>query len=136
MTEKECWLWLSHVDDMWHGKMKYLYECFGSAKEIYEASEKKLSSLDKLKEARDRANQARQDSEELTDLQTDLKRAMMDSSGASNTKVLNYQDQIKKKLEDMGEDEYTRRLDSIQEALEAEKEQLQRNFDEYFEDYE
>lgn len=50
MTEKECWLWLSHVDDMWHGKMKYLYECFGSAKEIYEASEKKLSSLDKLKE--------------------------------------------------------------------------------------
>ena len=100
-----------------------------------EAIDTEIEALDKLKEARDRANQARQDSEELSDLQSDLKRAMMDSSGASNTKVLDYQEQIREKLDQMGEDEYTRRLDSIQESLEAEKEQLQRNFDEYFEDW-
>lgn len=100
-----------------------------------EAIDTEIEALDKLRDARDRANQAKADSEELSDLQTDLKRAMMDSSGASNTKVLDYQEQIKQKLEDMGEDEYTRRLDSIQESLEDEKEQLQRNFDEYFEDW-
>jgi hypothetical protein len=100
-----------------------------------ESIDKEIEALDKLREARDRANQAKQDSEELSDLQSDLKRAMMDSSGASNTKVLDYQDQIRDKLEQMGEDEYTRRLDAITEALEDEKEQLQRNFDEYFEDW-
>lgn len=100
-----------------------------------EAIDSEIEALDKLKEARDRANQAKQDSEELSDLQSDLKRAMMDSSGASNTKVLDYQEQIREKLDKMGEDEYTRRLDSLQESLEEEKEQLQRNFDEYFEDW-
>ena len=118
-------------------------EIANATKKIYEdmlenkleAIDTEIEALDKLREAREQANQAREDSEELSQLQEDLKRAMMDSSGASNTKVLNYQDQIKKKLEDMGEDEYTRRLDSIQEALEDEKEQLQRNFDEYFKDW-
>ena len=81
-----------------------------------EAIDAEIEALDKLREARDRANQAREDSEALSDLQTNLKRAMMDTSGASNTKVLSYQDQIKEKLEEMGEDEYTRRLDAITEA--------------------
>lgn len=101
-----------------------------------EAIDAEIEALDKLQEARDRANQAKADSEELSDMQTSLKRAMMDTSGASNTKVLSYQDQIKEKLEQMGEDQYTERLDSIKEALEAEQEQLQRNFDEFFEDWE
>ena len=101
-----------------------------------EAIDAEIEALDNLREARDRANQAKQDSEELSNLQTSLKRSMMDTSGASNTKVLSYQDQIKDKLEQMGEDEYTRRLDAITEALEDEKEQLQRNFDEFFEDWE
>ena len=118
-------------------------EVANATKKIYEdmlenkleAIDTEIEALDKLKEARERANQARQDSEELSQLQEDLKRAMMDSSGASNTKVLNYQEQIRKKLDEMGEDEYTRRLDSIKEALEEEKEQLQRNFDDYFKDW-
>ena len=101
-----------------------------------EAIDTEIEALDKLQEARDKANKAKSDSKDLSDMQTSLKRAMMDTSGASNTKVLSYQDQIKEKLEQMGEDQYTERLDSIKEALEAEKEQLQRNFDEFFEDYE
>ena len=113
-------------------------------KEIYqdmldtklEAIDKEIDALDKLREAHDEVNQAKQDSEELSKLQTSLKRSMMDTSGASNTKVLDYQDQIQAKLEQMEEDEYTRRLDDIVSALEDEKEQLQRNFDEFFEDYE
>ena len=101
-----------------------------------EAIDTEIDALDKLKEARDRANKAKDDSKDLSDMQTSLKRAMMDTSGASNTKVLSYQDQIKSKLEEMGEDEYTERLDAIRESLEKEQEQLQRNFDEFFEDWE
>ena len=115
-----------------------------AVKDIYqEMLDNKLESIDleiealgKLQEARERANQAKEDSKDLSDMQTSLKRAMMDTSGASNTKVLSYQDQIKSKLEQMGEDEYTQRLDAITEALEEQKEQLQREFDEFFEDYE
>lgn len=115
-----------------------------AVKDIYqEMLDNKLESIDleiealgKLQEAREKANQAKEDSKDLSDMQTSLKRAMMDTSGASNTKVLSYQDQIKSKLEQMGEDEYTQRLDSITEALEEQKEQLQREFDEFFEDYE
>ena len=101
-----------------------------------EAINTEIDALDKLKEARDRANKAKEDSKDLSDMQTSLKRAMMDTSGASNTKVLTYQDQIKSKLEEMGEDEYTERLDAIRESLEKEQEQLQRNFDEFFQDWE
>ncbi len=100
-----------------------------------EAIDTEIEALDKLREARERANKAKDDSKDLSDMQTSLKRAMMDTSGASNTKVFDYQDQIRSKLEQMGEDEYTQRLDAITEGLEAQKEQLQRNFDEYFEDW-
>ena len=101
-----------------------------------EAIDKEIDALDKLKEAREDANKSKEDSKELSQLQTSLKRSMMDTSGASNTKVLDYQDQIQAKLEEMGEDEYTKRMDAIKESLEEQKEQLQRNFDEFFEDYE
>ena len=95
-----------------------------------------IEALDKLRTAREEANKAKDDSKDLSDMQTSLKRAMMDTSGASNTKVLSYQDQIRNKLEEMGEDEYTKRMDEINEALEEQKEQLQEAFDEFFEDYE
>lgn len=101
-----------------------------------EAIDKEIEALDKLKEARDDANKSKENSKELSKLQTSLKRSMMDTSGASNTKVLDYQDQIQAKLEEMGEDEYTKRMDAIKESLEEQKEQLQRNFDEFFENYE
>ena len=101
-----------------------------------ESIDTEIEALNKLKEAREEATKAKEDSKDLSDLQTSLKRAMMDTSGASNTKVLSYQDQIRNKLEEMGEDEYTKRLDAITESLEEQKEQLQKEFDEFFEDYE
>ena len=42
MTEYEYMLWLCHIDDMWHIKMQRLLECFGSAKEIFEAKEETI----------------------------------------------------------------------------------------------
>lgn len=100
-----------------------------------DAIDTEIEALDKLREAREKANKERDNSRELSDLQISLKRAMMDTSGASNTKVLSYQDQIRSKLEEMGEDEYTERLDAIKEALNDQKEFLQKEFDDYFEDW-
>lgn len=104
--------------------------------EKLEAIDVEIEALDKLRTAREEANKAKDDSKDLSDMQTSLKRAMMDTSGASNTKVLSYQDQIRSKLEEMGEDEYTKRMDAINDALEGQKQQLQDAFDEFFEDYE
>ena len=100
-----------------------------------DAIDTEIEALDKLREAREKANKERDNSRELSNLQTSLKRAMMDTSGASNTKVLSYQDQIRSKLEEMGEDEYTERLDAIKEALNDQKEFLQKEFNDYFEDW-
>ena len=103
--------------------------------EKLKAIDTEIEALDKLEDAYSKANKAASDSRQISNLQTSLKRSMMDTSGASNTKVLDYRDQIRTKLEEMGEDEYTQRLDDIKEALENQKESLQRNFDEYFEDW-
>ena len=113
--------------------VKGIYQKMLDAK--LDAIDTEIKALDKLKEAYDRANKAAEDSRQISNLQTSLKRAMMDTSGASNTKVLDYRDQIRTKLDQMGEDEYTQRLDDIKEALNNQKESLQKSFEEYFEDW-
>lgn len=100
-----------------------------------EAIDTEIEALDKLKEAYDRTNQAASDSKELSGMQTSMKRAMMDTSGASNTKVLDYRDQINSKLENMGQDAYSQKLDDIKEVLEEQKDSLQEDFDLFFEDW-
>lgn len=120
------------------------HELANAVKDIYQemldekldAINREMEALDELQEAYEDANKARDDSRDLSKMQTDLRRSMMDTSGASNTKQLSYQDQIRQKLEDMGEDEYTKRLDDIRTALEDQQEMLQEQFDKFFEDYE
>lgn len=119
-------------------------ELANAVKDIYQnmldekldAIDTEIEALDKLAEAYDKANQAASDSKELSNMQTSMKRAMMDTSGASNTKVLDYRDQIASKIESMGQDAYTQRMDDIKESLEEQKEMLQEQFDEFFEDWE
>ena len=118
-------------------------ELASAVKDIYQqmldnkldAIDTEIEALDKLSEAYDKANQAASDSKELSGMQTSMKRAMMDTSGASNTKVFDYRDQIASKLENMGQDAYTQRLDDIKQVLEEQKESLQADFDEFFEDF-
>lgn len=99
------------------------------------AIDTEIDALDKLKDAYDAANKAADNSKDLSNMQTGLKRSMMDTSGASNTKVLDYREQISSKIKDMGEDAYTQRLDDIKQSLEDQKDSLQKNFDDYFKDY-
>lgn len=42
MTEYEYWLWLCHIQNMWHGKIEKLLTIFDSPREIYYASSTRL----------------------------------------------------------------------------------------------
>jgi hypothetical protein len=97
-----------------------------------DAIDKEIEALNELKEARDKANSAKEDAKELSNLQTDLQRSLMDTSGASDIDFLDTQQAIQDKLEEMAEDKYTQQLDDIISALEDEKNSLQDNFDEMF----
>ena len=115
-----------------------------AVKEIYQdildtkkkAIDDEIEALNKLKEARDRANKSSEDSKELSNLQTDLQRSLMDTSGASDIAFINTQKAIQDKLEEMAEDKYTQQLDDIINALEEEQNSLQENFDFMFENTE
>jgi len=100
-----------------------------------DAIDKEIDALDKLQEARSRANEDNKNSKELSKMQTSLNRALMDTSGASNIKQMSYRDQIQSKLEDMGETAYERKMEDIKQTLEDQKDMLQREFDEFFEDW-
>ena len=100
-----------------------------------EAIDKEIDALDKLREARKRSNEDNKNSKEVSKMQTSLNRALMDTSGASNVKQLDYRDQIQSKLEDMGETAYERKMDDIQKTLEDQKDMLQKEFEEFFEDW-
>ena len=124
--------------------IKFEKDVATAAKDIYQemldtkldAIDKEIDALDKLREARNRANEDNKNSKELSKMQVSLNRALMDTSGASNIKQLNYRDQIQSKLEDMGETAYERKMDDIKQTLEDQKDMLQKNFDEFFKDWE
>lgn len=113
-------------------------------KEIYkkildtrlEAIEDEKEAIEDLRKAREQARQDAENAETISDLQTNLQRAMMDTSGASDVAFLQAQKDIDDKLSDIAEDKYSRMLDDIINSLDDEKEQLQNNFDQMFENTE
>ena len=119
------------------------HDLANAVKDIYQemldtkldAIDKEIDALDKLREARKRSNEDNKNSKDLSKMQVSLNRALMDTSGASNVKQLNYRDQIQSKLEDMGETAYERKMDDIKQTLEDQKDMLQREFDEFFKDW-
>ena len=66
-------------------------------------------------------------------MQTDIQRAMMDTSGASDIALIKAQQDMNDKLEDIAEDKYSEMLDNIITSLEEEQETMQEEFDEMFE---
>lgn len=110
-------------------------------KEIYkkildtklDAIDQEKEALNELKEARDRANKETKNAKEVSNLQTNLQRAMMDTSGASDTAFIKSQKDIQNKLDEIAEDRYSTMLSDIQKKLDEEKDALQREFDDMFE---
>ena len=112
-----------------------------TVKEIYqdildtklEAIDREIEALEELRDAREKARGAADDAKAISGLQSDMQRAMMDSSGASDIAFIKAQDALGEKLEEMADDKYSEMLDDIISKLEEEQDSLQDNFDELFE---
>ena len=99
-----------------------------------EAIDKEIEAIEKASEARRKAREEEQEAQELSSLQTDLQRALMDSSGASATQILEIQKQIKEKQQDIADKSFDTMVDDMTEQLEKEKEMEQKLFDERLEE--
>lgn len=109
-------------------------------KEIYQkvldtkldAIDKEKKALEDLKDARSKAREDQENAKTISGLQTNIQRAMMDSSGASDSAFIKAQQDMNDKLEEIADDKYTEELDNIIDRLDEEKDALQEQFDELF----
>lgn len=109
-------------------------------KEIYqkildtrlEAIDKEKEALEELRDARGKAREDQENAEAISGLQTNIQRAMMDTSGASDISFIKAQNDMNDKLEEIAEDKYSEMLDNIIERLEQEQDALQEHFDDMF----
>lgn len=108
-----------------------------AVKEIYqkildtklEAIDKEKEAIEDLRKAREEARKDQENAKAVSGLQTNLQRAMMDTSGASDIEFIKAQKDIEDKLEDIAEDKYSKMLDDITDKLDKEQEALQEEFD-------
>jgi hypothetical protein len=99
-----------------------------------EAIDKEIEAIEKAAEARRKAREEEKEAEELSSMQVDLQRALMDSSGASASQILNIQKQIKDKQQEMADNSFDTMVDDMKTQLEEEKELEQQLFDERLEE--
>ena len=98
------------------------------------AIDKEIEAIEKAAEARRKAREEEQDAEELSSMQVDLQRALMDSSGASASQILDIQKQIKEKQQEMADNSFDTMVEDMQTQLEEEKDMEQKMFDERLEE--
>lgn len=98
-----------------------------------EAIDAEKEALEELRQAREDARKDQKNAEDISNLQTNIQRTMMDSSGASDISFIKAQNDMNDKLEEIADDKYSEMLDNIIERLEQEQDALQENFDELFE---
>ena len=99
-----------------------------------EAIDKEIEAIEKAADARRKAREAEDNSKELSSMQVDLQRALMDSSGASASQILNIQKQIKEKQQEMADDSFDTMVDDMKTQLEEEKKMEKAMFDERLEE--
>lgn len=110
-------------------------------KEIYqdildtklEAIDKEIEALDDLQKAREEAREDQENAKEVSGLQTNLQRAMFDTSGASDSAQIKARQDLNDKLDAIADDKYSEMLDNLKTQLEDQKDMLQEEFDEMFE---
>lgn len=113
-------------------------------KEIYQkildtkldAIDQEKEALEELQEAREKARKDQENAKAISGLQTNIQRAMMDSSGASDISFIKAQQDMNDKLEEIADDKYSEELDNIINRLDEEKDALQEQFDELFDNLE
>lgn len=95
---------------------------------------KEIEAIEKVSEARRKAREEENDAAEMSGLQVDLQRALMDSSGASASQILSLQKQIKDKQKEMADNSFDTMVDDTKQQLEDEKQMEQDLFDERLEE--
>lgn len=95
---------------------------------------KEIEAIEKVSEARRKAREEENDAAEMSGLQVDLQRALMDSSGASASQILSLQKQIKDKQKEMADNSFDTMVDDMKQQLEDEKQMEQDLFDERLEE--
>ena len=98
------------------------------------AIDKEIEAIEKAAEARRKAREEENDAKELSGMQVDLQRALMDSSGASASQILDIQKQIKEKQQEMADNSFDTMVEDMKTQLEEEKEMEQQLFDERLEE--
>ena len=98
------------------------------------AIDKEMDAIEKAAEARRKARDEENDSQELSSLQVDLQRALMDSSGASASQILDIQKQIKEKQQEIADNSFDNMVDDMKTQLEEEKKMEKALFDERVEE--
>ena len=98
------------------------------------AIDKEIEAIEKVSEARRKARKEENDAAEISGLQVDLQRALMDSSGASASQILSLQKQIKDKQKEMADNSFDDMVNDMKQQLEDEKEMEQALFDERLEE--
>ncbi len=99
-----------------------------------ESIDKEIKAIEKVSEARRKAREEESDAAEMSGLQVDLQRALMDSSGASASQILSLQKQIKDKQKEMADNSFDDMVNDMKQQLEDEKEMEQALFDERLEE--
>ena len=98
------------------------------------AIDKEIEAIDRVAEARRKAREEENDAAEMSGLQVDLQRALMDSSGASASQILSLQKQIKDKQKEMADSSFDDMVNDMKQQLEDEKQMEQDLFDERLEE--
>lgn len=118
------------------------HQAADAIKEIYqdildtklEAIDKEIQALEDLQKAREEAREDQQNAKDVSGLQTNLQRAMFDTSGASDSEQIKARQELGDKLDEIAEDKYSEMLENLKLQLEDQKEMLQEEFDEMFDD--
>ena len=134
-------MYLEDVQEMIDKYVEMEDKAANAVKEIYqkilntklEAIDKEKEALEELRKAREQDRKDQENAKAVSNLQTNLQRAMMDTSGASDIAFIKAKNDIEDKLEDIAEDKYSKMLDDINNQLDDEKEMLQEEFDELWE---
>ena len=98
------------------------------------AIDKEIDAINRAADARRKAREDEDEAKQLSELQVDLQRALMDSSGASAVDILQIQKQIKDKQQSIADKSFDTMVSDINEQLQNEKDLEQKLFDERLEE--
>ena len=137
-TQEQLKINQKYVDKYIEGENTLVEAIKKREKDIFDnkmaAVDKEIKAINKVAEARRKAREVEEEGQELSGMQTDLQRALMDSSGASAIDILDIQKQIEDKQQDIADKNFDTMVEDMTTELENEKALEQKLFNERLEE--